>query len=101
MSDRSLHQFVSSTGAGARACNRGRGTEPIAREVGGATSGAGRGIGVPSGDLVRGNFSAKVHVVGVGVEGVVILVVVGGTGAGERAENLCSGFGRGKLGASK
>ena len=100
MGDRSLHQFVSSTGAGVRTCNSGRGTKPVAREVGGATSGAGRGIGVPSGDLVRGSLNAKVHVVGVGVEGAVFLFV-GSTGACECAENLCSGFGRGKLSASK
>ena len=100
MSDRSLHQFMSSTGARVRTCNGGRGAEPAAREVGSATGDAGRRIGVPGGDLVGSSLDAKVQVIGVRVEGVVVLFV-GGTGAGECAENLGSGFGRGKLRASE
>ena len=101
MSDRSLHQFMSSTGARVSARNGRRGAEPIAWEAGGAASGAGRGVSVPSGDLVRGSFSAEVHGVGVKVESVVVLVIIGSAGAGKCAEDLCGGFCRGKLGAPK
>ena len=69
-------------------------------EVGNPTGRAGRGVGVPGGNLIHGRFSAEVHVVRVGVKGVVVLVI-GSAGAGKCAEDLCSGLGRGKLSASK
>ena len=98
--DGALYQLVSSAGAGASTGNGRRGTKPIMWEVGSSTSRAGRGVGVPGGNLICGCFGAEVHVVGVGVKGVVVLVI-GSAGAGKCAEDLCSGLGRGKLSASK